>query len=122
MDDPYVELRQSFTQAGFYMPSTENMGTWQRLIVCSQGPPEHPAFNGRSFWVAQVSEAWYVGAWGGYIYRVSDRSKLLPLTRDFLSDGGSMGDFSADVKQRYDLQPLDEAEIDRILPDDRLEN
>ncbi len=34
MDDPYSDLRRSVTQAGYYMPATEDMGTWRRLIVC----------------------------------------------------------------------------------------
>jgi hypothetical protein len=122
MHDPYVELRQTFVRAGFYMPTTENMGSWQRLMVCSKGPPDYPRFNGRSFWVAEVSGAWFVGAWGGYIYRVNDPSNLLPLSQDFLTDHGSMSDFSAEVKSRHDLTLLDEAETARILPDERPKN
>jgi hypothetical protein len=60
MDDPYGDLRHSVTQAGYYMPSTEDMGTWQRLIVCSQGPPDYKRLNGRSVWVTLIEGTWYV--------------------------------------------------------------
>jgi hypothetical protein len=119
MDDPYAELRQSLSQAGFYMPDTENMGLWQRLIVCSEGPPQFPRYNGRSFWVALIEGLWYVGSWGSYFYRLANAGDLLPLIHDFLSDTGTMGDFSSRIKTEYQLTPLDESETARILPDGR---
>ena len=122
MEDPYLQLRQTFAQAGFYMPTTEKMGSWQRLIVCSKGPPDDSGFNGRSFWVAEVSGAWFVGTWGPFFYRIRDPGALVSLTRDFFADRSPMSDFSAEVKHRYGLTPLDEAETDQILPDERPEN
>jgi hypothetical protein len=78
MEDPYHQLRQTFAQAGFYMPTTEKMGSWQRLIVCSKGPPDDSGFNGRSFWVAEVAGEWFAGTWGSYFYRVCDPGLLVP--------------------------------------------
>jgi hypothetical protein len=122
MDDPYGDLRHSVTQAGYYMPSTEDMGTWQRLIVCSQGPPDYKRFNGRSFWVTLIDRSWYVATWGPYYYRLPNSDDLLPVIRDHLSETGTMYDFSAEIKNRYGLVPLDESEVERFLPDLRIEN
>jgi hypothetical protein len=122
MDDPYSDLRRSVTQAGNYMPSTEDMGTWKRLIVFSQGPPDYKVFNGRSFWVTSIEGTWYVASWGPYYYRLPNSDDLLPLIRDQLSDTGTNYDFSAEIKQRYSLVPLAQSEVERILPDHRIEN
>ncbi len=122
MDDPYSDLRRSVTQAGYYMPATEDMGTWRRLIVCSKGPPDHKAFNGRSFWVTFINGIWYVATWGPYYYRLPNADQLLSVIRDHLSDSATMYDFSAEIKSRYGLVPLDDSEVERILPDDRPEN
>jgi hypothetical protein len=117
--DPYSEFRAALTQAGFYAPLTENMGTWQRIIPCSTGPPEHRCDNGRSFWVALVGGTWYVGAWGSYVYRLANPDDLLPMTRAFLTDTGTIGDFSDPIKTQFGLTLLDDDETMRILPDGR---
>jgi hypothetical protein len=118
--DPYSAFRAELRQAGYYSPSTESMGSWSRIIPCTQGPPEFDRYNGRSFWVSLVAEAWYAGTWGGSIYRLPDGDQLMSLTLAFLGDSGSMADFSDEIKAKYGLIELDDDESERILPDERL--
>lgn len=59
---------------------------------------------------------------GPYYYRLPNSDDLLPVIRARLSDTGTMYDFSAEIKNRYGLVPLDESEVERILPDLRIEN
>jgi hypothetical protein len=122
MDDPYADLRPSLTQAGFYLPATEDMGTWKRLIVCSNGPPDYKAFGGRSFWVTLIEGIWYVATWCPSYFRLPNSDDLLSLIRDQLADTAGTYDFSAEIKSRYGLIPLDDSEVERILPDGRFEN
>lgn len=120
-DDPYAEYRARLTAAGFYSPATESMGSWNRIIPCTEGPPEFSGgFGGRSFWVACVDEVWYVGTWGSYIYRLPEGDRLFSLTGDFLRDESPMYDFSPELKEQYGLVELDEFDSERILPDQRL--
>jgi hypothetical protein len=122
MDDSYSDLRRSVTQAAYYGLSPEEMGTWKRLIVCSKGPPDHKAFGGRSFWVALVEGTWYVATWCPSYFRLPNSDDLLSLIRDQLSDTAGTYHFSAEIKSRYGLVPLDDSEVERLLPDGRVEN
>jgi len=119
VDDLYVELRRELRQAGFYAPSTECMGSWQRITACSQGPPDYIRYNGRSFWIACVEGMWYVGTWGSWVYRIRDFTSVVHLAHDFLSADGTIGDFSSELKAKYTLVPVGDAERKQKLADER---
>ena len=121
MTDRYDQLRTELSDAGFFVPTTETMGRWDRIIPCSEGPPKSDHFGGRSFWIACVENTWYVGAWGSYVYRFPDADKLLPFAQAFLTASGSMGDFSPELRNQFGLLPLSGDESRRILPDERPE-
>lgn len=111
-------FRAELRDAGFYAPNTEDMGSWDRFIVCSEGPPESQRYGGRSFWVACVDNTWYVRAWGSNIYRLANTDSPLPFAREFLTGTGRIDDFCLDLKQQFGLSLLSDDEVERILPDD----
>lgn len=121
MADMYAHFRAQLHDAGFCAPNTEDMGNWDRIVPCSEGPPKAKAYGGRSFWIACVENKWYVGAWGSYLYRFPNTDSLLPFTRAFLTATGSIGDFPPELKHEFGLSPLSDDEADRILPDGRPE-
>ena len=114
-------FRAKLHGAGFYAPSTEDMGSWDRIIPCGEGPPKAKEYGGRSFWIACVDNTWYVGAWGSYVYRFPNANSLLPFTRAFLTATGSIDDFSSELKHEFGLSTLSDDEVERVLPDGRPE-
>jgi hypothetical protein len=121
MADTYDHFRAKLHDTGFYAPSTEDMGGWDRIIPCSEGPPETVGYGGRSFWIACVDNTWYIGTWGSFIYRFPNEDSLLPFTRAFLTATDRIDDFSPELKHEFSLSPLSDDEVERILPDGRPE-
>lgn len=119
MDDPYDSFRAELRNAGFYAPSTESMGTWNRIVPCSEGPPDMARFGGRSFWCALVEDIWYVGAWGSNVYRFPIAEDLIVFAQRFLADSSHTADFSPELKQDFGLEPIPPQQIRRLLRDGR---
>ena len=119
MADPYRDVREELCGAGIYVPRTEDMGSWSRIVLCSEGPPEAKRFGGRSFWFACVDNGWYVGTWGSHVYRFPNSDRLLPFASAFLTATGSMADFPPELIREYGLGPLPYDEATRVLPDER---
>lgn len=121
MNDQYHHFRVKLQDAGFYAPSSEDMGTWTRIIPCSEGPPEASRYGGRSFWIACVDNSWYIGTWGSHTYELADPGCLLDFTTAFLTAREHVSDISADLIREFGLSPVSDDVISRLLVDGRQE-
>lgn len=117
MTDPYEELVRRIQQAGYYASSPEHMGSWSRVTLCSLCVKG--ILQGSSFWVTKLSASWFVGAWGGNIYRIDSLDAAVAFTIDVFADNSKtpVWDFSESIKKKYSLTEVPETQF----PDSRHE-
>jgi hypothetical protein len=116
----YDKLVDSISSAGFYTTRVENMGSWDRITICSQRLPG-PCYTGNSFWVSKLGVEWFVGTWGGSIYRVKSETVLIHFVVEWLTLEPTMTafDISIDVQDKYGLEPVKDSAFLSILKQQR---
>ncbi len=106
----FTELPRRFESAGFYSHADP---TWRDVgrVICG-GLPGSGGYKlrGRTFWVTTLLDAWFVGYWAGYVYKVSGFDHLVEFGIAWLRrDPRSLpGDFDEDLKNAYKLVPADD--------------
>ena len=106
----FTELPRRFEAAGVLTSVDTSWMNVGRVICGGRRLPGGNQIGGRTFWVTAVLDAWFVGAWGGYVYRVSGVDRLVDfgiawLRREPLK---LPGDFDEDLKQAFKLVPADD--------------
>ena len=91
------------------------MGAWNRITVCSKKRPEG-GYTGNSFWLTFLEQSFYLGTWGGMLYRLPDGSRITELCVDWLTRESSkvLNDFNEALKLEYNLLEVTEDEFSRI--------
>src|SRR3954470_6568987 len=92
--DAYDNLAEEVSEAGFFTNGLSNMGTWQRTCVCSKFIPGY-GYTGNSFWVSYLNNDWYLGTWGGWVYRLPETDRIAELCIEWLTreTEKTLGDF-----------------------------
>ncbi len=110
MVESYDALARVVTDAGFFTNGVEDHGTWHRTCVGSESLPGH-GLTGNSFWVSRGRSGWYLGAWGGSLYRLPDEERLAELCISWLSrvPAELCPDFDDRVKKEFGLVPVSNA-------------
>jgi hypothetical protein len=110
----YDALAQAVAAAGFYTNGVEDHGTWHRTCVCSK-KRLGGGFTGNSFWVSRLPNGWYLGTWGGWIYRLPEETRLAELCIGWLSrvPDGTRADFDEWLKAEFALVPVSEESFDQ---------
>jgi hypothetical protein len=112
--DVYDLLAHAVTEARFYTNGVEDHGTWHRTCICSKKRADS-GFTGKSFWVSRLPSGWYLGTWGGHLYRLPDASRLAELSIVWLSrdPDGTHADFDEQLKSDSGLVVVAETTFDR---------
>jgi hypothetical protein len=114
--DAYDELARAITEAGFFTNGVEVYGDWHRTTVCSMRDAKSGILSGNSFWVSHMPDGWFVGTWGGDVYRLPDGTKIAELCIAWLSHApkGTFAHFDDWVVARFGLiaVPQDDFEPD----------
>ena len=79
----YKALAQAVADAGFFTNGVEDHGTWHRTCICSECRSDG-RLTGNSFWVSRRPSGWYLGTWGGSIYRLPDEGRIADLCISWL--------------------------------------
>jgi hypothetical protein len=108
----YERFVDCICNAGFFATSVEHMGNWDRVTVCSKRLPG-PRYTGNSFWVSGLESEWYVGTWGGAIYRVKTEQSLIEFAIEWLTlePDVTTWDFGATVREKYMLEPVSDSDF-----------
>lgn len=113
MPDPYESISDALRHSGFYVTSTEKMGDWSRIVVCSR-KREDFGYTGNSCWLTYLGESWYVGTWGGVIYQLPNACRLNELCMTFLSR--EVKQLEADIdevtRKDFDLREVSDDDFD----------
>ena len=116
MHSKYESLDAELRRAGFFTNGVEPMGDWDRTTACSKQLPGAIGYSGNSFWVTRLSSGWYVGTWGGLLYRLPDASRVASFCIEWLGRQPEtvLTDFDDDIKREFSLVPVTEDEFDDI--------
>lgn len=116
-EQKYAELRTEIEQAGLFVTPVNPMLDHERISVCSKKLPSG-GYSGNSFWVSRINEEWIVGAWGGFVYYLSEKQRIAEFCISWLKRKPDKTEFNFDQEQieKYGLQLLDDEEFDRLFP------
>lgn len=64
----YAAFARTVEEAGFFTIDERERGR----LVCASKRRAAGGFTGNSFWVAKRGAAWFLGVWGGRIYRAPE--------------------------------------------------
>src|SRR5690606_35757830 len=115
MLEPYESLAVEIRKHGFYSTSLETMGEWDRLTICSARRPGD-GYTGNSFWLTYLSESFYLGTWGGSLYRLPDGSQISKLCVEWLrhQPKETKADFDDALKTKYGLIETSDFDFDDL--------
>lgn len=98
-------------EAAGYFTSPELLDGNVDRVVCASKRDEF-GYTGVSFWIAKRGDAWYVGSWGGSIYRIPPDLKAGLLAIDILATHqGTPRDFNLELKLKHSLREVSGKEL-----------
>jgi len=104
----YENLVSALQKAGFFVTSSEDMGGWERVTVCSKRRRDGQGYCGNSFWVTQLGGTWYLGTWRGTTYSVKNETTVVAFAADLLSHepNRALSSFPDEFRRRHMLAPV----------------
>jgi hypothetical protein len=117
----YATVSKKIRNAGYVVTREEEMGTWSRITICGETRHPESGYTGNSFWVTCVGAKWYIGAWGGSVYRARDVNTVVDFSIAWLKyeSHRTMADFDVEFVSRFGLQNAD-GEFDKLVGADLL--
>jgi hypothetical protein len=119
MHEDYAELKRAVEEAGCFTTFMPISQPGDRIVCASRKRADGRALTGVSFWVAKRDGRWYLGMWGGELFRFSDASVVIPLCVRFVTDEKVLGSclrVPVEVQAEVGLIELSEEEADVVFP------
>ena len=116
MPDWYTSFAAAVEQIGYFTNGIEHKEGWYRTTVS-----DHKQ-GGNSFWVAVISQSWFIGHWTGWVYRLDKPDRVLDFCSDwfFRFPGRIPSDFDDSLKAEFGLTRISEEEFDLAVASNSL--
>ena len=66
----YLPVVSAVEAAGYFVTMMPLDSGGDRIVWCGRGCRDRVGFTGNSFWLAESNGNWFLGAWGGGLYRL----------------------------------------------------
>ena len=111
----YDEFIAEIHHGGFFTGGIEEKdGSWDRVTVASYSG--NGWIGGKSFWVTNHFGVWYLGTWGGTVYRMPDSDRVATFCVAWLRNRKTLGsDFSPEFKTTFGLIEVPDEEFSRLV-------
>jgi len=111
--DVYSPLIAATESAGFFVTGMPLDCGGDRVVCCGQRR-EGGGYTGNSFWFAERDGRWFLGAWGGWLYRVPDIETACSIATTWLSQNHTKtaADVPDAIKTKFELILADDSEFD----------
>ena len=78
--------------------------------MCGESLAPDPGYIGNSFWISEVHGRWFLGAWGGSIFRVDSCQRAIDFSIAWLTHEchKTLSQFSPDFISRFQLTRADD--------------
>jgi hypothetical protein len=112
----YNSLTKSIEEAGFFASKVNPMGGWDRICPASKERPGG-GYTGNSFWVTKLSAGWYLGTWGGFVYRIQNQDDIARCCVSWLqrAANGTRSDFDDIIKKEFGLAAVTGDDFDAAI-------
>lgn len=104
MKECYRPIVEAVEAAGFFVGGVQTVCDWERLLIGSRRIGER-ILSGNSYWISCIDADWFVGSWGGLVYRFSDSKIINDFCIAALQGGfnSSGSDFFESIKADFGL-------------------
>jgi hypothetical protein len=116
--ESFETLQLAVEKAGFLTSLHADWMDTGRLVCASRR--DEWGMTGISFWVALRNRLWYLGMWGGKVFRFNDPTTVIKACIRFLDDESLLGyclRVPAGQQAEYSLVVLSEEEIESVFPE-----
>jgi hypothetical protein len=109
--EPVIRLVRS---AGFYVTDMP-MDSGGDRVVCS-GLRFSGGLTGNSFWIAERDGRWFLGTWGGTLYRIVDADSAADVAVEWLQINRhkTAYDVPDEIRVKHDLHLAGDEEFDAV--------
>ena len=109
----YSPLIAATESAGYFVSGMPLDSGGDRIVCCSQRRAGG-GYTGNSFWFAERTGRWFLGAWGGLLYRVPDVDTACSIATTWLSADHvkTAPDVPDEIKTQFGLSLADDLEFD----------
>jgi hypothetical protein len=109
----YLPVVSAVEAAGYYVTSMP-LDSGDRIVCAGQRYHDGAGFHGNSFWLAERNGKWFLGAWGGGLYRLLDMAAASEIAIGWLRLNSSRTDSDVpdELKLQYDLSVAADDEFD----------
>lgn len=110
----YLPVVSAVEAAGYYVTSTPIDSGGDRIVCAGQRRDDGTGFTGNSFWLAERNGDWFLGAWGGHLYRLPGMAAASELAITWLRLNASRtdSDVPAELKSQFHLSVAADDEFD----------
>lgn len=120
---PYRCIIDAIEDAGFFVSGPNQYEgpecTWNRIVPASKRRPQG-GYTGNSFWISFDDGAWFIGVWGGKIYKIRDASRIAEMSIAWMTakPDGTYYEFDGWLIDDFELYEIDELDFRpaRLLP------
>ncbi len=111
MDDKYGSVKRAVEDAGFFTTGMPMDDGGDRLVCASRRIKA--GLSGNSFWLARRESGWFLGVWGGQLYRVPKDRPVADLCLAWLREAPHTTHWDLDdpTKQQYGLVEVSSDEL-----------
>ena len=111
--DVYSPLIAATESAGYFVTEMPLDSGGDRVVCCGQRR-DGGGYTGNSFWFAERDGRWFLGAWGGWLYRVADVDTTCSIAIAWLSANHTKtaSDVPDDIKTQFGLTLAEDSEFD----------
>lgn len=108
----YSSVITAVEAAGFHVTGMPLDSGGDR-IVCAGQVMEY-GLTGNSFWLAERNGRWFLGTWGGLLYRIPSSVSAAKVSIAWLRQQSTqtVSDIPEELKSEFSLMPADDDEFD----------
>jgi hypothetical protein len=101
----YLPVLSAVVAAGYYDTSMPLDSGGDRIVCAGQCRRDGAGLTGNSFWLAERNGEWFLGAWGGRLYRLPGMAAASEIAIAWLRLNSSRTDSDVpdELKLQYDL-------------------
>jgi hypothetical protein len=113
----YLPVVSAVELAGYYVTSMPMDGGGDRIVCADRCRDDGSGLTGNSFWLAESNGKWFLGAWGGQIYRLSGVTAASEIAISWLTLNSvrTDSDVPDELKLQYGLCEVSDDDYDALV-------
>ena len=112
----YSPIVSAVEGAGYFVTCMPLDARGDRIVCAGKRRDDGTGFTGNSFWLAERNGAWFLGSWGGLLYRLVDATSTSEIAVAWLrlNSSRTAWDVPDELKLKYNLLVATDEEFDSL--------